>query len=71
MSENFKDGYFLSMRFNNTYCSFSSSGVFVTNGDIGIGTVLGSAIFNVLLVVGLCGILSNMVRFFLCVIWIF
>ena len=54
-----RGGYSLSLLI--TICIFYFLGVFVTNGDIGIGTVLGSAIFNVLLVVGLCGILSNMV----------
>lgn len=31
-------------------------GVFVTKGDIGVGTILGSAVFNVLFVIGVCGI---------------
>ncbi|XP_068688983.1 sodium/potassium/calcium exchanger 4-like [Montipora foliosa] len=31
-------------------------GVFITHGDIGIGTILGSAVFNVLFVIGLCGV---------------
>jgi len=31
-------------------------GVFVTHGDIGVGTILGSAVFNVLFVIGVCGI---------------
>lgn len=38
-----------------------SAGVFVTGGDIGIGTILGSAVFNVLFVLGLCGIVSTTV----------
>lgn len=32
------------------------AGVFVTKGDIGVGTILGSAVFNVLFVIGVCGI---------------
>lgn len=35
---------------------FSFLGVFVTKGDIGVGTILGSAVFNVLFVIGVCGI---------------
>ncbi|CAH3045136.1 unnamed protein product [Porites lobata] len=31
-------------------------GVFITEGDIGIGNILGSAVFNVLFVIGLCGV---------------
>lgn len=31
-------------------------GVFITGGDIGIGAILGSAVFNVLFVIGLCGL---------------
>lgn len=31
-------------------------GVFITKGDIGVGTIIGSAVFNVLFVIGVCGI---------------
>ncbi|XP_038068793.1 sodium/potassium/calcium exchanger 3-like [Patiria miniata] len=34
-------------------------GVFISKGDIGIGTILGSAVFNVLFVIGLCGLLAG------------
>ena len=37
-------------------------GVFITEGDIGIGTILGSAVFNVLFVIGLCGLAARTVR---------
>ena len=30
--------------------------------DIGIGTIEGSAVFNILCVIGLCGILAGQVR---------
>jgi len=36
-------------------------GVFITRGDIGIGTILGSAVFNVLFVIGLCGVVAGKV----------
>lgn len=42
---------------------FSSLGVFVTKGDIGVGTILGSAVFNVLFVIGVCGIGAGTVSF--------
>ncbi|XP_052768643.1 sodium/potassium/calcium exchanger 4-like [Mya arenaria] len=32
-------------------------GVFITKGDVGIGTIVGSAVFNILFVIGLCGLL--------------
>ena len=37
-------------------------GVFITEGDIGIGNILGSAVFNVLFVIGLCGVGAGTVR---------
>jgi len=55
-----------------TFMAFGSSapelfisviGVFVTKGDIGIGTILGSAVFNVLFVIGVCGIASGTVLY--------
>ncbi|XP_064604080.1 sodium/potassium/calcium exchanger 4-like [Liolophura sinensis] len=32
-------------------------GVFITKGDVGVGTIVGSAVFNILFVIGICGIL--------------
>ncbi|XP_067138161.1 sodium/potassium/calcium exchanger 4-like [Centruroides vittatus] len=34
-------------------------GVLVAKGDVGTGTIVGSAVFNVLFVIGLCGIFSG------------
>lgn len=34
-------------------------GVFVAKGDVGIGTIVGSAVFNVLVIIGLCAILCD------------
>ncbi|CAG0879004.1 unnamed protein product [Darwinula stevensoni] len=36
-------------------------GTFVTEGDVGLGTVVGSAVFNILGVVTLCGLFAGMV----------
>lgn len=33
-------------------------GVFVTKGDVGVGTIVGSAVFNILFVIGLCGLVA-------------
>ncbi|XP_030252278.1 sodium/potassium/calcium exchanger 3 isoform X2 [Sparus aurata] len=34
-------------------------GVFITKGDVGVGTIVGSAVFNVLVIIGLCGIFAG------------
>lgn len=34
-------------------------GVFITKGDVGVGTIVGSAVFNVLVIIGICGIFSG------------
>ncbi|XP_024918828.1 sodium/potassium/calcium exchanger 3-like isoform X2 [Cynoglossus semilaevis] len=34
-------------------------GVFITKGDVGVGTIVGSAVFNVLVIIGICGIFSK------------
>uniref|UniRef100_A0A8C9ETJ9 Solute carrier family 24 member 4 n=1 Tax=Pavo cristatus TaxID=9049 RepID=A0A8C9ETJ9_PAVCR len=43
---------------NNT---FSSAGVFITHGDVGVGTIVGSAVFNILCIVGVCGLFAGQV----------
>lgn len=37
-------------------------GTFVTEGDIGLGTIVGSAVFNILAVPSCCGLTLAMVR---------
>ncbi|XP_026136253.1 sodium/potassium/calcium exchanger 3-like isoform X2 [Carassius auratus] len=34
-------------------------GVFITKGDLGVGTIVGSAVFNILVIIGVCGIFSG------------
>ena len=36
-------------------------GVFITKGDIGVGTIVGSAVFNILFIVSACGIFAGSV----------
>uniref|UniRef100_A0A672NKN2 Solute carrier family 24 member 6a n=1 Tax=Sinocyclocheilus grahami TaxID=75366 RepID=A0A672NKN2_SINGR len=36
-------------------------GVFITKGDLGVGTIVGSAVFNILVIIGVCGIFSGQV----------
>uniref|UniRef100_A0A667XHS3 Solute carrier family 24 member 3 n=1 Tax=Myripristis murdjan TaxID=586833 RepID=A0A667XHS3_9TELE len=38
-------------------------GVFITKGDVGVGTIVGSAVFNILCIIGVCGFFAGvMVR---------
>ena len=46
-------------------------GTFVTEGDIGVGTIVGSAVFNVLAVPACCGLFANMVHYWLWSTYIF
>ncbi|KPP60046.1 sodium/potassium/calcium exchanger 3-like [Scleropages formosus] len=34
-------------------------GVFITKGDVGVGTIIGSAVFNILVIIGVCGIFTR------------
>lgn len=38
-------------------------GTFITEGDIGVGTIVGSAVFNILAVASCCGIGAGTVTF--------
>ncbi|XP_041465072.1 sodium/potassium/calcium exchanger 3-like [Lytechinus variegatus] len=40
--------------------------VFITHDDIGVGTIVGSAVFNILCVIGLCGLLAGQVIYLTC-----
>ncbi|KTG39753.1 hypothetical protein cypCar_00034510, partial [Cyprinus carpio] len=35
------------------------AGVFITKGDVGVGTIVGSAVFNILVIIGVCGIFAR------------
>lgn len=41
-------------------------GVFITKGDVGVGTIVGSAVFNILCIIGVCGIFAVQVGLNLC-----
>ncbi|KAJ8402709.1 hypothetical protein AAFF_G00363810 [Aldrovandia affinis] len=34
-------------------------GVFITKGDVGVGTIVGSAVFNILCIIGVCGVFAR------------
>lgn len=38
------------------------TGVFITKGDVGVGTIVGSAVFNILVIIGLSGIFAGQVE---------
>uniref|UniRef100_A0A3P8SM42 Solute carrier family 24 member 4 n=1 Tax=Amphiprion percula TaxID=161767 RepID=A0A3P8SM42_AMPPE len=38
-------------------------GVFITHGDVGVGTIVGSAVFNILCIIGVCGIFAGQQKF--------
>lgn len=40
----------------------SLAGVFITHGDVGVGTIVGSAVFNILCIIGVCGLFAGQVR---------
>lgn len=42
-------------------CFAPSAGVFITHGDVGVGTIVGSAVFNILCIVGVCGLFAGQV----------
>lgn len=37
-------------------------GTFITEGDLGVGTIVGSAVFNILAVPACCGLFANQVN---------
>lgn len=37
-------------------------GTFITEGDLGVGTIVGSAVFNILAVPACCGLFANQVK---------
>lgn len=42
-------------------CFAPSAGVFIIHGDVGVGTIVGSAVFNILCIVGVCGLFAGQV----------
>ena len=42
-------------------CAFPFPGVFITHGDVGVGTIVGSAVFNILCIIGVCGLFAGQV----------
>lgn len=61
MAEDVAGATFMAVASSSPELFINSVGTFITEGDLGIGTILGSAVFNVLAVPACCGLFSNMV----------
>jgi Ca2+/Na+ antiporter len=62
MREDVAGATFMAMASSSPELFINCVGTFVTEGDIGVGAVVGSAVFNVLAVPACCGLFANMVR---------
>lgn len=62
LAEDVAGATFMAIASSSPELFINSVGTFITEGDLGIGTILGSAVFNVLAVPACCGLFSNMVR---------
>lgn len=65
MSEDVAGATFMAMAGSSPELFINCVGTFVTEGDIGVGAIVGSAVFNVLAVPACCGLFANMVRVFI------
>lgn len=61
MREDVTGATFMAVAGSSSELFINGVGTFITEGDIGVGTVVGSAVFNVLAVPACCGLLANMV----------
>ncbi|XP_063918132.1 sodium/potassium/calcium exchanger 3-like [Zophobas morio] len=61
MREDVTGATFMAMASSSPELFINCVGTFVTEGDIGVGAVVGSAVFNVLAVPACCGLFANMV----------
>lgn len=48
---------------SNQFLCICCAGVFITKGDVGVGTIVGSAVFNILCIIGVCGIFAVQVKY--------
>lgn len=61
MKEDIAGATVMAMASSSPELFINSVGTFVTEGDLGVGAVVGSAVFNVLAVPACCGLFANMV----------
>lgn len=65
MSEDVVGATFMAAAVSSPDLFVNIMGTFITEGDIGVGTVVGSAVFNGLAVPAFCGLFAEQVQFFL------
>ncbi|XP_029453689.1 sodium/potassium/calcium exchanger 4 isoform X2 [Rhinatrema bivittatum] len=61
MSEDVAGATFMAAASSTPELFTSVIGVFITHGDVGVGTIVGSAVFNILCIIGICGIFAGQV----------
>ena len=61
LKEDIVGATFMTVASSSAELFINSIGTFITEGDIGIGTIVGSAVFNILAVPACCGLFGNMV----------
>lgn len=59
MSEDVAGATFMAMATSSPELFINCVGTFITEGDLGVGTVVGAAVFNVLAVPACCGIFAR------------
>ncbi|KAK9869625.1 hypothetical protein WA026_003372 [Henosepilachna vigintioctopunctata] len=60
MSEDIAGATFMATASSSPELFINCVGTFVTEGDLGVGTIVGSAVFNILAVPACCGLFANM-----------
>ncbi|KAL3282931.1 hypothetical protein HHI36_006089 [Cryptolaemus montrouzieri] len=61
MSEDIAGATFMATASSSPELFINCIGTFVTEGDLGVGTIVGSAVFNILAVPACCGLFANMI----------
>ncbi|CAG9771424.1 unnamed protein product [Ceutorhynchus assimilis] len=61
LKEDIAGATFMAIASSSAEIFINTIGTFITQGDIGVGTIVGSAVFNILAVPACCGFFSNMV----------
>nr|XP_051682402.1 sodium/potassium/calcium exchanger 4 isoform X3 [Oryctolagus cuniculus] len=61
MSEDVAGATFMAAGSSTPELFASVIGVFITHGDVGVGTIVGSAVFNILCIIGVCGLFAGQV----------
>lgn len=63
MKEDIAGATFMATASSSPELFINTVGTFVTEGDLGVGTIVGSAVFNILAVPACCGLFGKMVQY--------